>query len=180
MDLPSVIYGGGRFKIKFLRRAKALKGQNNMTIRSSAFDDNEHIPVRYSCDGDNVNPPLEFSGVPAGTQSLALIVEDPDVPKNLKPDGMFDHWIVCNMLPGTSGIEENSMPPGIQGSNSAGKIAYTGPCPPDREHRYFFKLYALDTMLDLKPGVGKAGVEKAMQGHILSQSELIGRYNRKS
>ena len=149
-----------------------------MNISSSAFSENGLIPAKYACDGQNVNPPLEFSGVPAGAKSLALTMDDPDVPKNLLPSGVFDHWVVFNMPPDPTGIGENSTPPGVQGSNGAGKSAYTGPCPPDREHRYFFKLYALDSMLDLPAGATKAQVKAAVQGHILGQAQLIGRYNR--
>ncbi len=151
-----------------------------MEITSSAFAAGGAIPAQYTCDGKNISVPLAFSGVPAGAKSLALTMDDPDVPKNLKPDGMFDHWVVFNMPPDTAGIAENSTPPGVQGSNGAGKAAYTGPCPPDREHRYFFKLYALDIMLDLPAGATKAQIEAAVQGHVLTQAELMGRYNRPS
>lgn len=151
-----------------------------MKISSPAFADNQSIPLKYSCEGQSINPPLEFSGVPEAAKSLALIMDDPDVPKNLLPSGLFVHWVVFNMPASTAGIAENSIPPGVQGNNGAGKAAYTGPCPPDRQHRYFFKLYALDGMLDLPSGASKEDVEKAMQGHIIEQSELIGLYNKKA
>ncbi len=106
-------------------------------------------------------------------------MEDPDVPKNIRPDGMWDHWVVWNIPPETKIIPEGSIPPGIVGKNSRGDLAYGGPCPPDREHRYFFKLFSLDTLLNLPNTAIKKDLETAMQGHILSQTELVGRYARK-
>lgn len=155
----------------------------NLSITSSAFEQNGRIPAKYTCDGDRtVNTPLQFSGVPEGTKSLALIMDDPDVPKVLHADGVFDHWVVFNMPPATKEIPENGPVPGIQGSNGAGASAYTGPCPPPqyepKEHRYVFSLYALDTMLALKEGATKKEALEAMEGHILEQAELIGKYSR--
>jgi Raf kinase inhibitor-like YbhB/YbcL family protein len=149
-----------------------------MKISSPAFENNASIPIKYTCEGENINPAIEFKDVPTGTKSLALLMDDPDVPKNLKPDGVFDHWVVFNMPPETSGIAENSTAPGVTGKNSAGQNKYTGPCPPDREHRYFFRLYALDTMLNLDQNATKEDVLKATEGHILEQSELVGKYNK--
>ena len=120
-----------------------------MNIISPAFSEGEEIPKIYTCDGNNINPPLEFSEVPENAKSLVLIMDDPDVPRNLKPDGIFDHWVVFNIPPEITKIDENSKPLGIVGKNSAGQSEYTGPCPPDRKHRYFFKLYALDSLLEL-------------------------------
>lgn len=149
-----------------------------MQITSPAFQHNSQIPSKYTCDGENINPPLQISDVPQEAQSLVLIMEDPDVPKDLKPDGMFDHWVIYNMPPGTKEIKEAAKPPGKQGVNSAGKNAYAGACPPDREHRYFFKLFALSEMLDLPDFADKAMVEEAMDGLVLAEAELIGLYNR--
>jgi hypothetical protein len=149
-----------------------------MKLSSSAFEESGRIPSKYTCDGDNLNPPLKFSDVPSGTQSLALIMEDPDVPKNLRPDGMWDHWIVFNIPPGTAEIPEGQEPPGAHGEGTSGNQNYFGPCPPDREHRYFFKLFALDSLLDLKEKATKPELEKAMEGHILEKAELMGRYER--
>ena len=149
-----------------------------MDIKSSAFAVGGVIPIKYTCEGDNVNMPLEFSDVPGEAKSLVMLMDDPDVPKNLKPDGMFDHWVIYNMPPETRSILENSEPPGLEGKHGAGNQGYTGPCPPDREHRYFFKLYALDAMLDIPAGPTKADVEAAMQGHILDQAELMARYTK--
>lgn len=149
-----------------------------MNITSPAFLNNKEIPKVYSCDGENINPPLEFSDIPQNAKSLVLIMDDPDVPKNLKRDGMFDHWIVFNIPPEIRSIDEDSEPLGIVGQNSAGQSSYTGPCPPDRKHRYFFKLFALDSLLSLNSQATKKDVEKAMEGHILEKAELMGVYER--
>ncbi len=150
-----------------------------MKIQSSAFEHNQSIPAKYTCDGDNINPPLMFSDVPIDTKSLVLIMEDPDVPKNIRADGMWNHWLVWNIPPETKEVLENATPLGVVGKNTGGQFSYQGPCPPDREHRYLFKLYALDTMLNLDKSVTKQELEKTMEGHVKASSELIGRYNRK-
>ncbi len=149
-----------------------------MTISSSAFNAGSSIPTKYTCDGEGIHPPLRFGNVPAAAKSLVLIVHDPDVPLTIKPDGNFDHWVVFNILPTTTSINEGEAVPGIEGNNGAGQVGYTGPCPPDREHRYFFQLYALDTQLSLPQGTTRAEVEKAMVGHIIEQAALMGRYER--
>lgn len=155
--------------------------EKNMALQISSpqFEDGGNIPSKYTCDGDNTNPEFNMNGVPEGAISLALIMDDPDVPTNLREDGMWDHWIVFNIPPQTTKVDENSEPEGVHGSGTAGNANYRGPCPPDREHRYFFKLYALDTMLDLPEGVSKKEVEDAMKGHIIEQAELVGKYNKK-
>jgi len=142
-----------------------------LSVSSSAFENNKLIPSKYTCDGEDVNPPLTIEGVPDGTKSLVLIVDDPDAPM-----GTFDHWVVWN-IPPTSKIEENAVP-GTEGVNDFRKRSYGGPCPPYGTHRYFFKVYALDTKLDLSPNSRKKDVEKAMQGHVLAKGELIGLYRR--
>ena len=143
-----------------------------LTVKSPAFENNQLIPLKCSCDGDEVNPSLTIEGIPQGTKTLALVLDDPDAPM-----GTFDHWIVWNILP-TGKIEENSVP-GTEGLNSAGQRSYIGMCPPSGTHRYFFKVYALDTKLDLKPdSTKKKDLEKAMQEHVLSKGELIGLYKR--
>ncbi len=149
-----------------------------MNITSSAFGQNQMIPSLYTCDAANANPDLAWSNVPAGTVTLALIVDDPDVPTSIKPDGMFVHWVVYNIDPKVSGVSASSTLVGIQGLNGAGKPGYIGPCPPDREHRYFFKLYALDRKLDIPAGASKADVEAKMTGHILETAELMARYDK--
>lgn len=153
-----------------------------MQITSPVFAHKSPMPSTYTCDGANVNPPLEFSDVPEDARSLVLLMEDPDVPKNLKPDGMWDHWVVYNIDPAVTVITENSTPPGMVGLNTSGQNAFAGACPPDREHRYFFKLYALDTELafDDPSKVMKQMVIDAMQGHIIEEAELIGLYERHS
>jgi Raf kinase inhibitor-like YbhB/YbcL family protein len=147
-----------------------------LQITSPAFAANAAIPSKYTCDGQNINPPLTFAGIPAKTQSLVLIMDDPDVPKNLMPSGVFDHWLIWDLQADSKGVAE-AAPESKRGLNGQGQ-GYTGPCPPDREHRYFFKLYALDTKLTAKIG-NKQDLESAMKGHILEQAELIGRYARK-
>jgi Raf kinase inhibitor-like YbhB/YbcL family protein len=149
-----------------------------MKLTSSAFSQGEKIPSIYTCDGDNINPPLEITGVPHDAKSLVLIMDDPDVPKNLREDGMWDHWVVFNIPPDTRIVEENSEPEGTPGTGTNGETGYFGPCPPDREHRYFFKLFALDTLLDLPEKTTKTAVENAMAGHVLFHAELMGRYER--
>jgi len=153
-------------------------GVFNVKLTSSVFEHDGKIPSKYTCDGENINPPLSIEGVPENTKTLVLLMDDPDVPKNLRPDGMWDHWVIFNIPPSTKELAEAQTPPGVQGKNTGGKIAYGGPCPPDREHRYFFKLYALDTELNLQEGTTKTDVEKAMQGHIIEKTELMVRYVR--
>jgi Raf kinase inhibitor-like YbhB/YbcL family protein len=143
-----------------------------LSVKSPAFENNKPIPVKYTCDGANVNPPLTVDGVPEETKTLVLIVDDPDAPM-----GTFDHWVVWNIPPTTQKIEENTVP-GTEGINTYRKHAYRGPCPPYGTHRYFFKVYALDTQLDLKTNSSKRDVEKAMKGHTLAEGELIGLYSR--
>ena len=151
----------------------------NLQLSSSAFQEGEKIPTQYTCDGQNVSPPLSWSGTPEGTQSLALIVDDPDA-----PSGTYTHWVVYDLSPGTSELPEGALQSGgtgqaVQGKNSAGKTAYSGPCPPrGNPHRYFFKLYALDQVLGLKAGSTKSDLERAMQGHMLAQGQLMGKYGR--
>lgn len=148
-----------------------------MKLESSAFKEGGIIPSLYTCEGKNINPPLTISAVPSAAKSLVLLMDDPDVPPFIRPDRMWDHWVLYNLPPTTHKIEEKSSP-GIAGKNTSGKNQYMGPCPPDREHRYFFKLYALDKMVDLPAGATKKEVEKAMQGHILAECHLMGRYEK--
>jgi Raf kinase inhibitor-like YbhB/YbcL family protein len=154
----------------------ASEGEQSMTIEltSSAFGQGATIPRKYTCDGDNLSPPLAWSAPPGGTQSLALVVDDPDAPR-----GTYVHWVLFNLSLDQDGLSEGVQNVGVQGRNNAGGIKYAGPCPPPGPaHRYFFKLYALDIELDLKPGANKAEVVQAMEGHILAQGELMGRYGR--
>jgi len=144
---------------------------SSMKLISPAFADNQMIPTLYACNGSNISPPLTISGVPAGTVSLALIVDDPDAPR-----GTWDHWVVFNIDKDTREIPEGTEPHGTPGVGSNGKTGYAGPCPPSGTHRYIFTLYALDTMLSNPSGSNKADVIKAMNGHILAQALLIGKY----
>jgi len=152
-----------------------------LTLTSSVFEHNSTIPLKYTCDGDDVNPPLTISNVPDGTKSLALIMDDPDVPKEVNPAQIWNHWVVFNIPPDTTEIAEASNP-GVRGKGSYPKMEYGGPCPPTKyeptEHRYFFKLYALDTELSLEEGATKEELESAMDGHVIGEAELVGRYDR--
>jgi Raf kinase inhibitor-like YbhB/YbcL family protein len=151
-----------------------------MKLKSSAFKDHGTIPESYTCEGKNINPPLEFMDIPESAVSCVLIMDDPDVPTFLRKDQMWVHWVVFNIPPTTNQILENSTPSGILGKGTGGEVGYQGPCPPDREHRYFFKLYALDTMLKLSRGATKMEVEQAMKSHIIASAELVGVYNKKA
>lgn len=145
---------------------------NTLTVYSTVFSHKGHLPSEYTCDGKDINPPLEVENIPEGTKSLALIMEDPDAPR-----GTFDHWLVWNISPNEA-IAENTNP-GISGTNDFGKTGYGGPCPPSGVHRYFFKVYALDTKLELLAGADKKTLLEAMNGHILSEGEMMGLYQRK-
>jgi hypothetical protein len=143
-----------------------------LTIKSPAFQPNSKIPKKYTCDSEGTNPPITIEGTPKESKSLALIMDDPDA-----PNGTFDHWVVWNIPPSTTKIAEHSVP-GMEGLNGMRKPGYTGPCPPSGTHRYFFKVYALDTELKLVAKTTKRDLEKAMQNHILGKGELIGLYHR--
>jgi Raf kinase inhibitor-like YbhB/YbcL family protein len=154
-------------------------GEMALSLSSSAFQHGERIPVKYTCDGQDISLPLEWSNVPQGTQSLALIADDPDAPV-----GTWIHWVLYN-LPGDSRALHESVPPDASlpngsrhGKNSWGQLGYGGPCPPSGTHRYFFKLYALDTILELQAGASKDQLLEAMERHILADAELMGSYSR--
>ncbi len=143
-----------------------------MKLESPAFRPGETIPDKYSHYADNRTPPLEFEEVPDGTRSLALIMDDPDA-----PHGLFTHWVAFDIDPNISRFPENRVPRGVRfGTNSWDEADYGGPRPPDKEHRYFFHLYALDERLDLPHGSARNDVETAMQGHVLAEAELMGRF----
>jgi Raf kinase inhibitor-like YbhB/YbcL family protein len=149
-----------------------------MKLTSPAFTEGGKIPSKYTCEGENINPELQISGIPANTKTLVLIMDDPDVPEFVRKEKMWDHWVVFNIPTSTTKISEHSQPPGVPGKNTSGGLIYEGPCPPDREHRYFFKLYALDCELSLSKGSSKHDVENAIKGHILAQTQLMGRYEK--
>lgn len=143
-----------------------------MRITSPAFQDNGRIPARYSCDGDNMNPELRFENIPEGTKSLALVMEDPDA-----PNGLWVHWILWNIGPRVTTLVEQAEPREVViGKNSWGHNQYGGPCPPSGSHRYVFRLYALDTTLDLAGTASKGQLDVAMQDHILAEASLTGLY----
>ena len=152
-----------------------------MKLASPSFEHSRIIPDKFTCDGPNTSPELVFSVVPAEAKSLVLIMDDPDIPDFVtKKMGVtvWDHWVVFNIPPGTKIIKEGTEPPGTHGKGTGGNLKYNGPCPPDKEHRYFFKLYALDTTLNLPEGSTKVQVEQAMEGHIITKAELMGRYTK--
>jgi len=148
------------------------QAMRELTVSSPVFQNNGFIPAKYTCDGDDINPPLRIEGIPKETVSLVLIVDDPDAPM-----GTWDHWVVWN-IPPTERIEENSVP-GTEGLNDSRKHSYGGPCPPSGTHRYFFKVYALDTRLDLSPNSRKKDIERAMGAHIIAKGEIVGLYRRR-
>ena len=162
-----------------IQSAYAVNGGKEMEIKSSAFEHNEMIPKKYTCDGEDISPPLFWDGVPDGAKSLALISDDPDAPM-----GTWVHWILYDLLPNEKRLVENIPPEKTlpnrakQGLTDFKKIGYGGPCPPNGTHRYFFKLYALDSMLNLQPGATKKQLLDAMKNHILAEAELIGKYKR--
>lgn len=145
-----------------------------MKITSSAFNHNQNIPSKYTCDGENISPPLSFLGVPKNAKSLILIVDDPDAPGKT-----WVHWTVFNIDPAVQEVSESSIPEGgIEGMTDFGKPGFGGACPPTGTHRYFFKLYALDTTFAFSLTADKKEIEKAMQNHILASCELVGLYKR--
>ena len=153
-----------------------------MTLNSPAFKQNDHIPSKYICEGEDVSPPLVWEGVPNGAKSLVLIIDDPDAPDPKAPKMVWVHWVVYNIPPDTKSLPENAgkagLPQGtLLGLNDFKKTGYGGPCPPIGRHRYFHKLYALDITLDLR-GATKSQIERAMQGHVLANTELIGTYQK--
>jgi Raf kinase inhibitor-like YbhB/YbcL family protein len=144
-------------------------------LSSSAFANGEEIPTKHTCDAEDDSPPLQWGDPPAGSESLALIMDDPDAPV-----GTWDHWLLFNIPADLRSLPERADPPpgSVDGKNSWGRTGYGGPCPPSGTHRYFFKLYALDTTLDLPAGADKSQLLQAMKGHILAQTELMGTYAR--
>jgi Raf kinase inhibitor-like YbhB/YbcL family protein len=153
-----------------------------LTLSSSAFGPGGKIPSKYTCEGDDVSPPLSFNGVPEGAKSLALVLDDPDAPDPKAPKRVWVHWVVYNLPPDAKGLPENASRAGLpegaaSGVNDSKQAAYNGPCPPIGRHRYFHKLYALDIALPGK-GLTKAGLEAAIKGHVLAQAELMGTYQK--
>jgi Raf kinase inhibitor-like YbhB/YbcL family protein len=163
----------------FAQEGKAMP----LTITSTAFAPNGAIPALYTCEGRDISPPLDWRGVPAGTKSLALIVDDPDAPDPAAPKMTWVHWVLYAIPPSATGLAEAvgpaALPAGTrEGHNDFGRTAYGGPCPPVGRHRYFFKLYALDAALRDLDRPTKAVLEKAMQGHVLAEATLVGTYQK--
>ncbi len=144
---------------------------DNLTVTSTSFSNNASIPMKYSCEGMEVSPPLQISNIPSGARSLAIILHDPDAGQN-----GFTHWVAWNIS--VDGNIPEGFKGGDQGKNGAGQSGYKGMCPPTGTHHYHFKVYALDTMLDIDEKTDKAGLEKSMEGHILAQGELVGLYKK--
>jgi Raf kinase inhibitor-like YbhB/YbcL family protein len=162
-----------------------LHAEENMTLslKSSAYDNGGEIPSRYTCEGEDVSPPLVWTGVPETARSLVLIIDDPDAPDPKAPKMIWVHWVLYNIPPDVSGLPEGiapaKLPPGtLEGLNDWNRIGYGGPCPPIGRHRYFHKLYALDTVLEGMNTPTKAKVEAAMKGHVIAQTELVGTYQK--
>jgi Raf kinase inhibitor-like YbhB/YbcL family protein len=156
----------------------------SLTLNSPAFSPGGEIPARHTCQGADTSPPLAWSGVPANAKSLALIVDDPDAPDPAAPKTTWVHWVLYDLPPSANGLQEGvaatALPPGTrEGSNSWQRTGYSGPCPPIGRHRYFHKLYALDAMLPDLQQPSEAALEKAMRGHILAHSELVGTYQKR-
>jgi Raf kinase inhibitor-like YbhB/YbcL family protein len=156
----------------FLGGILNMNAASSISITSPAFQAGGDIPAKFTCNGTNVSPELQISGVPSEAKSLVLIVDDPDAPR-----GLFTHWIAWSIDPKTTRVAENSAPAGVQGTNDFGKRNYGGPCPPSGTHRYFFKTFALDTKLELKASARRAELDAAMRGHVLGQGELMARYS---
>lgn len=153
-----------------------IKNTMALELFSTKFNQGQSIPKVYTCDGSNISPPLSWKDIPAGTKSLVLIMEDPDA-----PSGTWDHWVLYNIPPTTTSLEENltTLPAGaLQGKNSWNHTSYGGPCPPDAEHRYFFKLYAVNKVLPNQGGLSKQAIEQALKDHVLASAELMARYQR--
>jgi Raf kinase inhibitor-like YbhB/YbcL family protein len=186
MKPPTLVLVGTAFYLAFgplvaSSIAAEKAGKDHMQLTSTAFAEGAAISAKYTCDAKNVSPPLKWSGVPAGSKSLALIVDDPDA-----PSGTWVHWVLYDLPASVSELSEDIAKGQFvaggakQGLNDFKQLGYGGPCPPHgKPHRYFFKLYALDSLLDLKPGMTKKDLEAAMEKHILAQAQLIGTYQRK-
>jgi Raf kinase inhibitor-like YbhB/YbcL family protein len=171
--MKTIITVGWTFAAGAVIALAAAGGKMNVT--SSAFQEGGAIPEKFSKNGQNVSPELRINGAPAEAKSLVLIMDDPDA-----PGGLFTHWLIWNIDPKTTEIAEGSAPSGgVQGKNDFGEIGYGGPQPPSGTHRYYFKVFALDAVLNLKPGAKRHDVDAAIKGHVIAQGQLMGRYSKK-
>ena len=173
------------FSSLVLMDVNLLHAEENMTltIKSSVFDNGGEIPSKYTCEGEDISPPLAWTGVPETARSLVLIIDDPDAPDPKAPKMIWVHWVLYNISPDVSGLPEGIVPAQLspdmlEGLNDWKNIGYGGPCPPIGRHRYFHKLYALDTVLEEINTPTKAKVEAAMKGHVIAQTELMGTYQK--
>lgn len=172
--LLSTIYFLGKNYKKSDNLPVTDRKEGNMKIISSAFSEGQKIPQKYSCDGENISPPLSILDVPANSVSLVLIMDDPDAPA-----GTWVHWLVWNIDPNVKDITEGATPSGsVSGTTSFGDVGYGGPCPPSGQHRYFFKLYALNSKIDLKEDAKVENLTQAMKNHLIQETSLMGVYSR--
>lgn len=153
-----------------MQKTETVTDYKTLIVTSKAFEPNGPIPARYTCDGEDINPPIDVTDIPPESKSLVFIIDDPDAPA-----GTWLHWLLWN-IPVTHHIRENEVP-GVEGMNDFGRVAYGGPCPPSGTHRYFFRIYALDDLLDLTEGAERKEVESAMRDHIVAYGELVGTYS---
>ncbi len=174
------------FPVSMMTATFTIAGERQMslTLESPDFARQGEIPERFTCDGSDISPALQWTGIPQQTRSLVLIVDDPDAPDPAAPKMTWVHWLLYNIPPSAAGLPENvasgDLPPGtLQGKNDWKRTGYGGPCPPIGRHRYFFKLYALDVLLPDLQEPDKATLEKAMAGHIVGKTELVGTYQRR-
>ncbi|HEU4677501.1 MAG TPA: YbhB/YbcL family Raf kinase inhibitor-like protein [Candidatus Paceibacterota bacterium] len=183
--MTAIVFIGGFVAVSRKAEAPVADLSNNetrmaLTLTSPAFEDGGVIPSEYTCDGANVNPELRIGGVPEGTRSLVLVMDDPDIPESVKQArgiDVFDHWVLYDIPPTTDSIPKGA-PVGTAGLNGLGVAGYAGPCPPDREHRYIFRLYAVSGTLEFVKAPSLKEVEDAAKGMAIESATLIGRYNR--
>lgn len=179
--LLGLVFLGILIGVSYMMQTDQPETKNQFKIYSASFEEGASIPTKYTCDAESpVSPPLSIRNLPEGTKSMALIMDDPDIPESVKQARgieVFDHWVVYNIPREIVEIEEGKAP-GTEGNNSAGSVGYRGPCPPDREHRYFFKLYALDTTLNFIKAPTRKELEDAISPHVLASSKLMGLYER--
>jgi Raf kinase inhibitor-like YbhB/YbcL family protein len=175
--------GAAALSVAFAAGAGIVVAEDKMKLTSSAFGENQSIPKVYTCEGNDVSPPLSWSGIPLSAKSLALIVDDPDAPDPAAPKMTWVHWVLYNIAPSATGLPEGvgagASPKGtLDGNNDWQRTGYGGPCPPVGRHRYFHKLYALDTVLPDLNHPDKKALEKAMKGHIIAETQLVGTYQK--